>query len=241
MPDSLRRLSRTGWRLLRGHPDTWRHLRFELHNRPLLFKLRHLQRARLVPGLVSIITPTCGRLQTLEEAIASVDAQHNPHWEHLIISDGVFPAVQQLSRANHEHRRQFLSTAPIRHFGNHQRNVGIFRSRGEFLLFLDDDNILYPDALTTMLQGFSSAEVGLVLCPIDYDHAKHDVHGQVLMPAEGFQRGEIDSLNAMMRRSLAVQCRGWGDSYFADYDLLSQAAKAAPTCYLNGQPIGHHR
>ena len=241
MFDRFSRLGRAGWRLLHGHADTWRHLRFELHNRPLLFQLRHLQRARLVPGLVSIITPTCGRLQTLKEAIASVDALHTPRWEHLVISDGVFPAVQQLSRANGEPRRRFLSTPSIRHFGNHQRNVGIFRSRGEYLLFLDDDNILYPDALTTMLQGFRSAEVGLVLCPIDYDHAKHGVHGQVLMPDEGFKRGEIDSLNAMMRRSLAVQCGGWGDSYFADYDLLSQAARAASTCYLNVQPIGHHR
>lgn len=241
MSDPFRRVIRTGWRLLRREPGTWRHLRFELYNRPLLWRLRHLPQPQLQPGLVSIITPTCGRLQSLNEAIASVDAQLYPHWQHLIISDGTFPGVEQLRHANQEPRRQFLATPPIRHFGNHQRNVGIFRARGEFLLFLDDDNILYPEALSTMVQGFSSPELGLVLCPIDYDHTKHGVHGQVLMPSEGFQRGEIDSLNAMMRRPLAVHCRGWGDSYFADYDLLSLAAEAAPTRYIHSQPIGHHR
>ena len=87
------RLSRIGRRLLRGHPQTWRHLRFEFHNRPLLFRMRHLQRQVQVPGLVSVITPTCGRLETLNEAIASVDAQSYPHWEHVIVSDGHFPAV----------------------------------------------------------------------------------------------------------------------------------------------------
>jgi glycosyltransferase involved in cell wall biosynthesis len=241
MKSLFTRFSRNSWRLLRGHPDTWRHLRFELHNRPLLFRLRHLQRRSPVAGLVSVITPTCGRLQTLNEAIASVDAQSYPHWEHLIISDGHFAALRQLKAANREPRRRFFATAPIRHYGNHQRNVGIFQARGEYLVFLDDDNVLYPEALASMTAGFSGRDVDLVFCPIHYDHAKHGVHGQLLMPQEGFQRGEVDSLNAMIRRSLAVQCRGWGDSYFADFDLLHQAASLAPARFLPTPPIGHHR
>lgn len=224
-----------------GDPGAWRHLRFELHNRPLLFRLCHLQSRPAIPGLVSVITPTCGRLQTLNEAIASVDAQSYPHWEHLIISDGHFPSLGQLKSDNREPRRRFFATAPIRHYGNHQRNVGIFQARGEYLVFLDDDNVLYPEALTTMIAGFGTGDVELVFCPIHYDHAKHGVHGQVLMPHKGFQRGEVDSLNAMIRRSLVVQCRGWGDSYFADFDLLHQAASIAPARFLPSPPIGHHR
>ncbi|MFM7675458.1 MAG: glycosyltransferase family 2 protein [Synechococcus sp.] len=241
MADPLARLLRTGLRLLRRDAGTWRHLRFELHNRPLLFRLKHLQRQSTVPGLVSVITPTCGRLQTLQEAIASVEAQDDPHWEHLIVSDGHFPTVQQLKRVNREPRRHFLATPAIRHFGNHQRNVGIFKARGEFLLFLDDDNVLYPHALSTMRRAFAEQPVDLVLFPIDYDHSKHGVLGQRLMPAPGFSRGEVDSLNAMIRRSLAVRCNGWSDSYFADHDLLSLAAAMAPTRYCDTKAIGHHR
>jgi cellulose synthase/poly-beta-1,6-N-acetylglucosamine synthase-like glycosyltransferase len=237
----FRRLLRNGASLLRGHPETWRHLRFELYNRPLIFGLRHLQRRAPIPGLVSIITPSCGRLMTLKEAIASVDAQSYPHWEHLIVSDGVFPALRQLASANGEPRRRFFSTPPIRHFGNHQRNVGIFQARGEYLVFLDDDNILYPQALSSMLTGFASGDVGLVFCPIDYDHAKHGVHGQVLMPKQGFACGEVDSLNAMLKRTLAVRCGGWSDSYFADFHLLHEAATMAMSRYLHCPPIGHHR
>jgi glycosyltransferase involved in cell wall biosynthesis len=228
-------------KLIEGHPGVRRHFRFELYNQPLLFRLRYLQRRLPISGRVSIITPTCGRLDSLIEAIASVDEQSYQNWEHLIVSDGSFPSLRQLSRTNIDPRRRFFSTPPIRYFGNHQRNVGIFHARGEFLLFLDDDNILYPEALTTMLSGFESDNVELVFCPIDYDHAKHGVHGQVLMPHEGFKRGEVDSLNAMIRRSLAVRCRGWGDSYFADFDLLHQADSLAPARYLHCPPIGHHR
>ena len=235
------RFTRNSWRLLRGHTATWRRLRFELHNRPLLFCLRHLQHRQLVPGLVSVITPTCGRLETLKEAITSVDEQSYPHWEHLIVSDGHYPTIQQLKDSNCQPQRRYFSTPAIRHFGNYQRNVGIFYARGEYLVFLDDDNVLYPDALATMLSGFSSGKVDLVFCPIDYDHAKHGVLGQVLMPREGFVRGEVDSLNAMIRRSLVVKCRGWGDSYFADFDLLHQAANLSPVCFLSSSPIGHHR
>ena len=84
-----------------------------------------------------------------------------------------------------------------------------------------------------MLSGFTSGDVGLVLCPIDYDHSKHGVVGQVLIPHDGFSRGEVDSLNAMICRSLAVKCRGWGDSYFADFDLLHQAASLSPARFLS--------
>ena len=236
----LERLSRIGRRLLRGHPDTWRHLRFELHNRPLLFRMRHLQRQVQVPGLVSVITPTCGRLETLKEAIASVDTQSYAHWEHLIVSDGHFPALQLLKSSNCEPRRRYFSTPAIRHFGNHQRNVGIFNARGEYLVFLDDDNVLYPQVLASMLSGFRSGDVDLVFCPIDYDHPKHGIYGDVIMPTEGFKCGDVDSLNAMIRRSLAVKCRGWNDSYFADFNLYITLPPLHPpiTCL---PPIGHHR
>ncbi|QPN64312.1 glycosyltransferase family 2 protein [Synechococcus sp. CBW1004] len=227
--------------MLAGHAETWRHLRFEFYNRPLLFRVCYLQRRTPVPGLITVITPTCGRLQTLQEAIASVDTQSYSHWEHVIVSDGMYPSLRQLAASNQESRRRFFSTPPIRHYGNHQRNVGIFQARGEYLVFLDDDNVLYPEALAAMVDGFAGGDCDLVFCPIDYDHAKHGVHGQVLMPKVGFKRGEVDSLNAMIRRSLAVQCRGWGDSYFADFDLLHQAASVAPARYLHCSPIGHHR
>ena len=237
----LPRLARIIRNIAFGDTSTWRRLRFQFYNCPLIFRLLYLQNPVYVPGLVTVITPTCGRLDLLNEAIASVDAQTYPHWEHLIVSDGHFPEVQQLQASNTVKQRRFFSTPAIRHFGNHQRNVGIFHSSGEYLVFLDDDNVLYPEALATMLSGFSSGDVGLVLCPIDYDHSKHGVVGQVLIPHDGFSRGEVDSLNAMICRSLAVQCRGWGDSYFADFDLLHQASRLSTVCYLSSLPIGHHR
>ena len=237
----LSRIARILKNIVAGDTNTWRHFRFEFHNRPLMFRLLHLQRQVQVPGLVSVITPTCGRFDSLKEAITSVDAQSYPHWEHLIISDGHRPAFEHLKFSNRKPQRRYFSTPAIRHFGNHQRNVGIFHARGEFLVFLDDDNVLYPEALTTMVSGFSGGNVDLVFCPIDYDHAKHGVVGQVLMPHKGFSCGEVDSLNAMIRRSLVLKCRGWGDSYFADFDLLSQASNLSPARFLSSPPIGHHR
>jgi len=92
-----------------------------------------------------------------------------------------------------------------------------------------------------MLSGFSSGDVDLVFCPIDFDHPRHGLYGEVRMPHEGFKLGDVDSLNAMIRRSLAVKCRGWGDSYFADFDFLHLAASFSSARYLSSPPIGHHR
>ncbi len=238
---SFSRISRIILKIALGDPPTWRHLRFEFFNRPLMFRLTYLQRKHQVPGLVSIITPSCGRITSLNDAIASVNTQTYTHWEHLIVSDGYFQSFHQLKALNRHPQRRYFTTPAIRHFGNHQRNVGIFHARGEYLVFLDDDNVLYPDALATMVSGFTNTNADLIFCPIDYDHDKHGVYGEVLMPHDGFSRGEVDSLNAMIRRSLAVKCGGWIDSYFADYHLLSQAASLSVSRYLPSSPIGHHR
>ena len=239
MKSLVSRFGRTSWRLLRGHPET-RAISSRFTTAPaVLFAPSAAPAIGSRPGERD--HPHCGRIDTLKEAIASVDDQSYPHWEHLIVSDGYYPTTQQLKASNCDPQRRYFSTPAIRHFGNHQRNVGIFHARGEYLVFLDDDNVLYPEALATMLSGFTSGDVGLVLCPIDYDHSKHGVVGQVLIPHDGFSRGEVDSLNAMICRSLAVKCRGWGDSYFADFDLLHQAASLSPARFLSSPPIGHHR
>ncbi|WP_313772480.1 glycosyltransferase family A protein [Candidatus Regnicoccus frigidus] len=241
MTNLFQRSRRITKRLWSGHSETWRRLRFEAMNRPLMFYLRQVQAVQIFPAKVSVITPTCGRIEGLKNAIASVDAQSYPLWEHLIVCDGYFPAVHSLSLANQDPRRHYYFTPAIRNFGNLQRNVGIVRSRGEFLLFLDDDNVIYPEALDQMVTGFDSENIDLVFCPINYDHVKHGVQSQILMPSPGFTVGEVDSLNAMIRRDLVVHCNGWSDSYFADFELFRKAADSNGTRYLYSNIIGHHR
>lgn len=97
--------------------------------------------------LVSVIIPCFNQGKFLAEAIASVQKQTYPDIEIVVIDDGSndntrevatsFANVQYLWQAN-----AGLSAA---------RNAGIARSKGEYLVFLDADDILYPNAVETNL------------------------------------------------------------------------------------------
>ncbi len=111
---------------------------------------RHLWRASSAPGfseLVSVVIPCFGQGQYLGEAIESVLAQSYPHLEIVVVDDGSedntaqvaqrYPGVRCLPQAN-----TGLSGA---------RNAGIRSTNGDFLLFLDADDRLLPDAVATNL------------------------------------------------------------------------------------------
>jgi glycosyltransferase involved in cell wall biosynthesis len=117
--------------------------------------------------------------------------------------------------------------------GNYQRNLALTYATGEFVLYLDDDNIIYPNCLEDMTRGFSSTEVGYVVCPIRYGEG-------FVRPRPGFGHEEIDLLNFMIRRQLVVRAGGQNSRYSADYHLISDVARTSSGVFLETM-IGHHR
>jgi hypothetical protein len=107
-------------------------------------------RRRRDEPLVSVIIPCYNQARYLADAIGSVLAQTHARREIIVIDDGStddtsgvaaqFPAVKCVRQPNGG-----LSSA---------RNSGIRESHGEYLVFLDADDRLLPDALRTGLDCF---------------------------------------------------------------------------------------
>lgn len=93
----------------------------------------------------SIITPTILR-STSRRTIDSVDAQTFTDYEHLVIVDGPWGEVPGSWRKNP--RRSIIRCAE-RHndCGATCRNHAVHAARGEFVLYIDDDDYYVPDAL----------------------------------------------------------------------------------------------
>jgi glycosyltransferase involved in cell wall biosynthesis len=112
--------------------------------------------------LVSIVMATKNYARFLPQAVESVLAQTYSDWELLIIDDGSTddtPAVIQ----------PFLSDRRVRFLRSDQlgqsraKNLGIGLSRGEYIAFLDADDIWEPTKLTKQLAVFREhPDVGLV-------------------------------------------------------------------------------
>lgn len=102
-------------------------------------------------GLVSIVTPCHNAGRFLAETIESVQAQTHPAVEHVIIddasSDGSWAVVQRYSE------RVRAERLPASRGASHARNRGAALTRGEFLMFLDADDLLAPDALAALVEA----------------------------------------------------------------------------------------
>ena len=116
---------------------------------------------------VSVIIPTHNRAQFLSEAIDSVFAQTYQDWELIVVDDGSTDAtpdvVQRYGQRGH----------PVRY--HHQtpqgpgaaRNAGLALATGEFIAFLDDDDLWLPKKLGTQV-GYlrHHPDAGFVYCPM---------------------------------------------------------------------------
>lgn len=221
------RKERHAWR------SAWRYGRFMVQNYPLFAWMRFIQRKHYEPGRVSIITATHNRPEQLEEAIESVRQQTYRNWEQIIVSDGKDERLPRLVNRIGDPRLQVHHTSRLAVMGNYQRNVALRYATGEYVLFLDDDNIIYPKCLEIMVQGFSRADIGYVICPIHYGSTIKD-------PKLGFQYREIDLLNYMVRRKLIEKTWGQPVHGIADYLLIKKISEISSGNYLN-EIIGHHR
>ncbi len=105
---------------------------------------------------VSVILPTYNRATVLGEAIDSVRAQTFNEWELIVVDDGstdgtatvVERSARRDGRIDYVRAKQGGVSAA--------RNLGIQKARGEFVAFLDDDDLWLPEKLTRQVQALGA-------------------------------------------------------------------------------------
>lgn len=96
------------------------------------------------PNLVSIIVPCHNAERFLTETLESAFGQSYPHTEIIVIDDGSIDRTAELIHACGERVR--CEFGPNRG-ASAARNRGTALARGEFIQYLDADDLLVPDAI----------------------------------------------------------------------------------------------
>lgn len=117
----------------------------------------------MTQDLVSIIIPTWNRAFCLPNAIESAIAQTHPNWEAIIIDDGSTDGTADLvaERFGSEKRVRLISqkNAGVAAARNH----GISEAQGDYIAFLDSDDLWEPWKLEVQLACFRKyPEPGMV-------------------------------------------------------------------------------
>lgn len=101
---------------------------------------------------LSIVTPVYNAAQTLPQTAASVLAQTFRDWEWILVDNGSTDDTprlgQDLARADSRVRVLSLQEKGV----SLARNAGVAAARGEYLLFLDADDLLAPQAAARALE-----------------------------------------------------------------------------------------
>src|SRR5215470_2329418 len=123
--------------------------------------------------LVSIIIPTVDRPAFLREAVASALAQTHREIELIVVLNGATPEAAEAARRHVdgnicvvEMERGTLAAA---------RNYGMTFARGEWIAFLDDDDVWLPEKVEVQLAAARASGADLINC----DYVKFDERGDI--------------------------------------------------------------
>ena len=104
----------------------------------------------MIEGMVSIIMPSWNTGRLIAESIQSVIDQTYPNWELLIVDDCSTDNTDEVVEKFHDER--------IRYFHNERnsgaaltRNHALQKARGEWIAFLDSDDLWMPEKLEHQL------------------------------------------------------------------------------------------
>jgi glycosyltransferase involved in cell wall biosynthesis len=118
--------------------------------------------AAATEGLVSVITPCYNAEAFVAETIASVAAQTYPTTEHILVDDGSTDSSWATITASGDHI--IAVRLKQNRGGSYARNRGVERARGEFLMFLDADDVLAPEAIAAMVATVRDRPGSIAYC-----------------------------------------------------------------------------
>ncbi len=118
------------------------------------------------PPTVSVVVPMYNAARFIEQCVASVQAQTVSDWELLIVDDGSTDESLAIATrfADQDARLRVLPVQPGTPRGvSRARQRGVDRARGEFVAFLDADDVFFPEKIERQVSALRN-QPECVLC-----------------------------------------------------------------------------
>jgi glycosyltransferase involved in cell wall biosynthesis len=211
---------------------------------------RHRWRRDRTPAfaeLVSVVIPCYEQAQYLGEAIESVLDQTYPHLEVVVVDDGSTDNASRIAS-------RYAGVRCVRQENrgvSEARNVGIRSSNGDFLVFLDADDRLFPNAVEDGVRTLDdrpecAAAIGTHVRTA-HDGTQLNTHDQPTVEDGQYAQMMRDNwagfpARAIYRRSLFEHVRGFDPDIDAasDFGFNLAVAREFPIC-SHAALVAEHR
>lgn len=141
-------------------------------------------------GLVTIIMPTYNRAYFIGETISSIQAQTHANWELYIMDDGSDDNTKDVVLSFNDERIRYFNEGRIGITGV-LKNKAIRESKGEFITFMDSDDLLAPhklEAQVKALKQYPDAGFSFTNC---HDFNEQGIQRIYLNKQQGMEVGDF--------------------------------------------------
>ena len=179
--------------------------------------------------LISVVLPTRNRRELVSTAIASVADQRYDNWQLVVVDDGSTDGTADLLSGLDDERIEVVHTDGVG--ASAARNVGLAAASGEWIAFLDDDNVMHPVWLRAIAEhvGRHPAASGLFGATLRAD--RPDDHRPYVQFTETIDVRRLEVDNSIDLGAVAVR-RGHPELHFdeslerfIDWDLVVRLAR----------------
>ena len=129
---------------------------------------------------ISVIIPVYNRVDVLERCVRSVQRQNGSELEIILCDDGSDDGSTELCYALAEKDRRICVSHIVHSGASAARNIGLLRASGDYLYFLDSDDVIAPGMLRRMWENIADTGAELSCCRFRLEEG-----GGEFVPSEG--------------------------------------------------------
>jgi glycosyltransferase involved in cell wall biosynthesis len=179
--------------------------------------------------LVSVIVPFYNAERFLDDAVASVLAQRYRPFELILVDDGSTDRSRILSKALATVHPEVRLLRLMKNAGPAAaRNAGLAEATGSYVAFLDADDLMLPDRLSTQLAYLADhPDIAIVLCGAE-QVLEPDAPRDLIRRRSLAARSPLHIMSMMIRRPAFDRVGGFEPALRVgeDLDWLFRAGRA---------------
>jgi glycosyltransferase involved in cell wall biosynthesis len=168
--------------------------------------------------LISCITPTYNRAALLKDSIESTISQTYPNWEMIIVDDGSTDNTKCLVKSYIDKDNRIKYYKNSGKGGASARNFGISKANGDYIAFLDDDDISLPHRFKSQLNAAERNGSRFIVSGYEVRDKKTDkLKSVVRLELKGSGAGFPSRW--LIKRDLLLQVNGFDEDYPSMQDI----------------------
>lgn len=208
---------------------------------------------------VTVVVPAYNQAPWLSDTLNSVVAQSFADWECIVVNDGSTDATPRIAGEFVARDTRFQLLSQPNGGVSAARNLGLQRARGQYVVFLDGDDLLLPNKLRFELAWMKAddLDVGITALQVNWmREPNHPLHGRIWSapedmpdPFQTFLRSwEVDfalpPVVFMVKRSFIMNAGiQWDTRLYSheDWDFWLQVLQAGPKLGVSAEVLASYR